>query len=215
MTDDQDELRQHWQQLAEQLGLDATGRSPRPTDPSPVEVKESVAPAGLPTKIEDRGSKFEDRKSKIQAKGTPERESIAEYSFAAPESAPSSQPPNEPTEEGSAIDESPPKEWQDDRRGRRGRSDRGERTSQPRRGSRSRRRDAEPAPALDRDETFAEEEYRDTSESPEDVEPAILHDSTTAGPDQEEEDIDEVDTLSDWNVPSWTELIGSLYRPER
>ena len=28
-------------------------------------------------------------------------------------------------------------------------------------------------------------------------------------------DIDEEDTLSDWNVPSWTELIASLYRPER
>jgi hypothetical protein len=25
----------------------------------------------------------------------------------------------------------------------------------------------------------------------------------------------EVDSLSDWNVPSWAELIGSLYRPDR
>jgi len=33
--------------------------------------------------------------------------------------------------------------------------------------------------------------------------------------EKEEEDIDDVDTLSDWNVPSWTELIESLYRPER
>jgi hypothetical protein len=24
-----------------------------------------------------------------------------------------------------------------------------------------------------------------------------------------------VDNLTDWNVPSWTELIESLYRPER
>jgi hypothetical protein len=26
---------------------------------------------------------------------------------------------------------------------------------------------------------------------------------------------DEDDNLSDWTVPSWTELIASLYRPER
>jgi hypothetical protein len=26
---------------------------------------------------------------------------------------------------------------------------------------------------------------------------------------------EEPDTLSDWNVPSWQELISSLYRPDR
>jgi hypothetical protein len=26
---------------------------------------------------------------------------------------------------------------------------------------------------------------------------------------------EEIDTLSDWNVPSWAEIISSLYRPER
>jgi hypothetical protein len=26
---------------------------------------------------------------------------------------------------------------------------------------------------------------------------------------------DELDNLADWNVPSWNELIASLYRPER
>jgi hypothetical protein len=31
----------------------------------------------------------------------------------------------------------------------------------------------------------------------------------------DKDDDDEVDKLTDWNVPSWTELIGSLYRPER
>jgi hypothetical protein len=30
-----------------------------------------------------------------------------------------------------------------------------------------------------------------------------------------DDDSDEVDNLSDWNVPSWQELIASLYRPER
>jgi hypothetical protein len=35
-----------------------------------------------------------------------------------------------------------------------------------------------------------------------------------AAPEVEEDD-EELDTLSDWNVPSWTELIDSLYRPDR
>ena len=26
---------------------------------------------------------------------------------------------------------------------------------------------------------------------------------------------EEIDRLTDWNVPSWNDLIGSLYRPER
>jgi hypothetical protein len=44
---------------------------------------------------------------------------------------------------------------------------------------------------------------------------------TSAGVDDESnptpvaDDKDEVDNLSDWNVPSWAELIGSLHRVER
>jgi ribonuclease E len=33
--------------------------------------------------------------------------------------------------------------------------------------------------------------------------------------EEEDDRLEEVDTLSDWNVPSWNELIASLYRPER
>ena len=36
----------------------------------------------------------------------------------------------------------------------------------------------------------------------------------TPPPDDEGDD-DEVDNLSNWNVPSWNDLIASLYRPER
>jgi len=32
---------------------------------------------------------------------------------------------------------------------------------------------------------------------------------------EEEDDDEEIDKLTDWNVPSWNDLIGSLYRPER
>ncbi len=36
-----------------------------------------------------------------------------------------------------------------------------------------------------------------------------------AEPVAEEDDDEEIDKLTDWSVPSWSELIGSLYRPER
>jgi hypothetical protein len=32
-------------------------------------------------------------------------------------------------------------------------------------------------------------------------------------PDQGDELDEDVDTLSDWNAPSWNEIIASLYRP--
>jgi hypothetical protein len=37
----------------------------------------------------------------------------------------------------------------------------------------------------------------------------------TAATPEEDDDTEEIDSLSDWSVPSWTELIASLYRPER
>jgi hypothetical protein len=40
-------------------------------------------------------------------------------------------------------------------------------------------------------------------------------DAEGSPPEQEEDDDEEIDKLTDWNVPSWTELIGSLYRPDR
>jgi hypothetical protein len=39
-------------------------------------------------------------------------------------------------------------------------------------------------------------------------------DMDTSSPDPDVKD-EEMDTLSDWNVPSWNELIASLYRPDR
>jgi hypothetical protein len=33
--------------------------------------------------------------------------------------------------------------------------------------------------------------------------------------DEGADDAESLDTLSDWNVPSWADLIASLYRPDR
>jgi hypothetical protein len=61
-----------------------------------------------------------------------------------------------------------------------------------------------------------DEETPEVADSSDEGDLGILHDSSAPEPEKEEEDGgDDVDTLSDWNVPSWRELIGSLYRPER
>jgi hypothetical protein len=41
-------------------------------------------------------------------------------------------------------------------------------------------------------------------------------DTTPSAPEEEEEtEAEDVRSLSNWNVPSWNELIASLHRPER
>jgi hypothetical protein len=131
-------------------------------------------------------------------------------------SEPSMEPPVEPTEEY-RRDESIQEERRGGRRGRGGRRpDRGDRSPRPRRGERSWMREEEKIPAEERADSVADEETRDIAESSDEADLTILHDSSSPEPEKEEEDDgDDVDTLSDWNVPSWTELIGSLYRPER
>jgi hypothetical protein len=54
-------------------------------------------------------------------------------------------------------------------------------------------------------------ETADQVESEEAAEPA----TPQAELEPAESDLDETDALTDWNVPSWQELIASLYRPER
>jgi hypothetical protein len=47
------------------------------------------------------------------------------------------------------------------------------------------------------------------------AEPAGEEPPPAVEPEPEDEDDEEVENLSNWNVPSWQELIASLYRPER
>lgn len=217
MSDEQEQLRQHWQELAEQLGLDTPRKTSSPPIPTPVAMNESVAPVSRNTDIEVRGSHIEDRESKVELQPEQENESAQEFSFSSPESEPPAEPSREAAEEDADFEEPIPNEPRGDRHGRTGsRSDRSERSSRSSRGSRFRRSDDEPSSPDDRDDKLAEREAREISDAEEEIEPAILHDSSSPGPEKEEDDdIDDVDTLSDWNVPSWTELIGSLYRPEK
>jgi hypothetical protein len=47
------------------------------------------------------------------------------------------------------------------------------------------------------------------------VAPELEEETEPEATPEPESDEDEPDTLSDWNVPSWNDLIASLYRPER
>ncbi len=206
MTDDQD-LRQHWQQLAEQLGLEPSA-SPIPEEKTP------TRPQSPPARIDERESKIEERPSLVEPPATKEEEPIRESPSNALDSGPSM-----PSPEGRAEEFGREEPFQKERRGGRrgrGRPDREDRSSRPRRGGRSWIREEDPVPAEEPTEPFTDEEIRDVAESVDEPELAILHDSSAPEPEKEEEDGgDDVDTLSDWNVPSWSELIGSLYRPER
>ncbi len=101
-----------------------------------------------------------------------------------------------------------------------------------RRGSRNDRPEGEgPAPAEGRrensDEGFpvradaqprrSDEPHHgpDDEESPRDEELLEREGPDTFEPAADQEDDEEIDHLKDWDVPSWTDLIGSLYRPER
>jgi len=58
----------------------------------------------------------------------------------------------------------------------------------------------------------AEEESLDTELDEDEVEDEVLYEG---GQDEEEEDAVAMEILETWNVPTWQELIASLYRPER
>jgi ribonuclease E len=62
---------------------------------------------------------------------------------------------------------------------------------------------------------------RGRNPEPEDAPQVAVNTNADVSDDAEEEELEpanreeEVDDLSNWNVPTWGELIGSLYRPER
>jgi len=223
MTDDQEQLRQHWQQLAEQLGLEPSEPAAPLSVASQQEAKEPSTSSSESSMFEDRETKVKDQEFGFEHSGPPIEErklqledEVVKQVESISESQPSMPASTSPVEDYSPIEEPKREARRGGHHGRKARgSDRGERSLRAKRDSGRRRQEAEPAPAEDRNEGFLEEESCEISESPEEVEPAILHDSSSPEPEKAEEDIDDVDTLSDWNVPSWSELIGSLYRPER
>jgi len=232
MTEDQneEERRRHWQELAEQLGLEP---EPAVSPPGPpASAKETGRPAEEPA----REAREEECEPAVPAQQIPPRrdferaEDEGAHAFhegahafeemeaeserrpdageeAAQESPPASKPrrgrrsgqrPDRSSLPAAAAPTSEPAAEQDDdrprERRRRGRGGRG----------RGRGRDRDRDENVDRrDDVEAETEEPEPTETAPPAEDSAGNDS------------DDVDTLSDWNVPSWNELIASLYRPDR
>jgi hypothetical protein len=214
MVDDQEQLRQHWQELAEQLGLDAHDQ-PEATSAA---KKEESAPASTAEVEKTEPRTFSSRSEESLAGDAPtntvvgDAESAAAKAPAADQFVAVSETSGDETAPGS-----PEPPIGDTRRGRRRRRPEKNERDKSHRGRDSGRRT--------REETFlseADEEPEEMNgpadstetEFPEEIEAEA--DETSSGEERkEEDDLEDVDVLSDWNVPSWAELIASLYRPDR
>jgi hypothetical protein len=186
--------RDHWQAIAEQLGLSADAE-PQPSSSEPV-LAQPAARSAQQEPIQAEPSGFAESSPPEMAE---EPESIAEQL-------------EREVDFGAGVDLEPAEATLDEpeerpRRGRRGRGDRSrsgrstessqESEGRPARRSRGRGRPPEPE----------EEPVSQIDDTP---------DEPPAPPrDVEDEDDDEIPSISDWNIPSWNELIASLYRPER
>ncbi len=224
MADDQEQLRQHWQQLAEQLGLDASGQPAPASAPVPIkEEKPTAAKMGQAEKAAPSEAQTEREETLIRN----EYKCFGASEAEAPAKAPAADQFVAVAEASAGAVLGPPEPSADEprpeRRGRRERRpERGERgkSSHRRRDSGGRRREETPSPVVERAENSPDMNGPEDSsepEFPEEIEPAFVDETPSAEErkQDDEADTDDVDTLSDWNVPSWAELIASLYRPER
>jgi len=211
--------RDHWQAIAEQLGLAPEGEQP------PAESEEAVEPA------------------KIQRSATPPEEateadlSEAETSFSPsePETIPEDleqdtlheeeSPPATASRESHrhAVSEEAPDEKPERPSRRRGRRDRSEQSRRPVGGEQnegqtaSLTEDAVPEgsgeePGRGRGRRKKGRPSRESTDQPAETDIAPEAASQESEADDEIEDLGD---FSNWSVPSWNELIASLYRPER
>jgi hypothetical protein len=223
------ELENHWDSLAELLGLPPEPKPAPPPPPEETPTEKDHTQEAEPQEIPKAGGRSLESEAVEPAErdahrgrhrwapfGEEEPEELAPLH--SPEQPAEITAPEVAQEQQAAVEpeETEPEEKESRSGGRRGRrsgkgrssrsasaegegeetqaepeaekTDRARRRGRGRsRQSRSRSTEAETAEAVDRE--GAEEE-----------------------PDLKDEDLD---TLSDWNVPSWAELIASLYRPER
>jgi hypothetical protein len=213
MTNDEEHLRQHWQELAEQLGIEASPPAP------PTEEKQAVSvsyPSAVTRAANKEASETTTEKeppsagaADFQEPAAPpwgqEREGIEEHSPQAissqeePEVAPQRRQARRSargTKQRRAVDQARP-----EMENRNPSEEMVDEESAPR--ARRRRKETPPD---HRERTEELSPFSDETESEE----------AAAAPQlsEEEADKDDLDTLTDWNVPSWTELIDSLYRPD-
>lgn len=213
---DENENKQHdhWQALAEQLGLPPVAEAPAASPPRVTESREVSMPA------------------KVEAPATPVSPSRAPNVSAPAPLAPPPAPAEAPKEErpGPVVVSAAPER----RSGRR--REPPDEAGRPRRGRKPAKSTAEAENETQGKKDgaqasgAAEDSARGGSEpgrrrgrnthkksGPRDAARVDTIDEIAPPPAEvpDDEDDDEIDNLSDWSVPSWTELIASLHRPER
>jgi hypothetical protein len=222
MAEEQEQLRQHWQELAEQLGLEPVEQTAQPSPPtiSPKEDKtggpqpsrpDRAEPAVTKTEVEESFARNQESiSSSVEVKSPPAKAPASDQFVSVSETSGNEEPSRaQPTDQ----------ELRPERRGRQGRRpekyERGRTSSRRRTSGRDR---PEEAPSVaDHPSALSEENPELPSEDDfsDEPEPAFVEEPPSTEDRKEDDDSDYLDTLSDWNVPSWAELIASLYRPER
>jgi ribonuclease E len=202
MTDSRKDDQDRWRELHELLGLppDEAPAAPPPPPPAPKHIEPAPLTSAEPEELASlpKAPRVFDE-PRTDASVVQEEASV---------------PPLEEEEIPPPLsdDETAPTEArmteEDEDRPRRGRR-------RGRRGRRSRSR-REEAPAdvasLDNDDTDVEPTENELAPAP-----AAVDDDEEEMPAArlDDEDDEPLETFADWNVPSWQEIVASLYRPER
>jgi hypothetical protein len=226
-----DETHERWRETLELLGLSPASEAPAENPPAQAAMQAVHEPATQPELTEHVEHRFQ----------TPAHEQHNEIPMAYPTLSPPEAPESfeedvVPVEtEAADIVPGEPREVEEEPRGRgRRRGRRGGRSlSQRRAEDHTGRRCGEPSRGRQPEPELAEEEESRGQEElappggREEEEDIREPESREFTEEENEEDLEEVraeetteedeepDTLSDWNVPSWQELISSLYRPDR
>jgi len=227
------EEKDRWRELHELLGLppDSAGAAPSPPPPPPRPVE---PPRPIMHETPRTRQAWTPEEPDAELAGEPASPGVENQSMAEAEAFPPEVeeiPP--PLDDESAplprrvdSDEEGDRPRRGRRRGRRGRRSRGRRDEaapavspdddtevEPQAG------EAPPAGRPDHDRRRRDDERRGRrrdEESADELAPADDEVAPRAAAKPEDEDDDEpIETFADWNVPSWQEIIASLYRPER
>ena len=226
MTENND-ARDHWKELAEQLGLppesqgSATGPEPeRPKSRQPEREPEARHKEAAPViekrreveRPEDRGPSH-----RSYSRGPQEAAKVSE----APAIQKKIEPPPQPEaaelqeERPSRREERPsPQEEEVELRGSEGCEEKpGVVAGQEEEHSRGRRRRGGRGGKRRQDEDRPEGKGRRGRDAAPRPKAEVVEEKATQT--VEEDDADDMEDLSNWTVPSWQELISSLYRPDR
>jgi hypothetical protein len=199
-----------WNELADLLGLPPDQKAPQSAAPPAAPPPPSHPPAASPPEAPKR--RHVEPSPEFAAAEVPARDVVEppEPMEAPPASAASTE--REPVRE----EEAEHGRRGGRRRGRGHRNDGRDRDNHSRRGSPA-GEDNGDAESANGEHARVDSSDREEPISRGDLDEEILEpeEAEISEPVAEEDDDEEIDKLTDWNVPSWSELIGSLYRPER